>query len=66
MTTPRRHPIGVGTYDVFRLDAPSMRVRVAGHTAYEAWKNATVRLGCAGFGECDTELVADTPPEAAA
>jgi len=66
MTTARRHPIGVGTYDVYRLDAPNVRVRFAGHTAYEAWKNACAKLGCASFGECDTDLVSDAPPEAAA
>lgn len=66
MTAPRRHPIGVGTYDVFVVAAPALRARVAAHTAYEAWKNATSKLGCAAFCDCDTELVADTPPEAAA
>lgn len=63
-STARRHPIGIGTYDVFLLYAPSLRVRVPGHTAYEAWRNATTRLGCAGFCDCETALVSDAPPPA--
>lgn len=57
--TTRRHPVKTGVWDVFKQANPSVRVRVPGHTAHEAWSNARTQLDGVGFAECETELVAD-------